>query len=202
MAVGNKNKDFPKWKYICKAWDAGEDRDHYEEEMELIEELQIPKEKIVFLAGSWSRDFMPYVISAADIYAAPSRLEGCGMIQVEAQACGVPVISIDAMGPKETVVYGETGFLARVDHTIDLESELVDEDKGFKRQGRIVFDEPKTFAYRADVGELAEYTLALLSNDAVRQRMGERAVQHARDNFQYQFLAKRCVEILRETFSI
>jgi glycosyltransferase involved in cell wall biosynthesis len=30
---------------------------------------------------------MPYLLSACDIYAAPSRLEGFGMIQVEANAC-------------------------------------------------------------------------------------------------------------------
>ena len=117
--------------------------------MQLIEELKLDPEKIVFLSGSWSRNFMPYVLNAADVYAAPSRLDGYGMIQVEAQACGTPIISIDAMGPKETIVHGETGFLARVDHTIDLESELVNPDMGFKRDGRIVFGEPKTLSLHA-----------------------------------------------------
>ena len=40
---------------------------------------------------------MPYLIAACDIYAAPSRLEGFGMPQVEAGACGKPVIGIKAM---------------------------------------------------------------------------------------------------------
>ena len=126
----------------------------------------------MFLSGSWSRDFMPYVLNAADVYAAPSRLEGYGMIQVEAQACGIPVVSIDAMGPKETVVHGETGYLARVESTVDLESELVSPEMGFEEEGRMVFDKPKTFAYRANVDELAEYLYILLADDEKRKAQG------------------------------
>ncbi|WP_433050120.1 glycosyltransferase [Dactylosporangium sp. CS-033363] len=37
--------------------------------------------------------------------------EDFGIIPVEAQACGTPVVGIDAGGLKETVVHGETGFL-------------------------------------------------------------------------------------------
>mgnify|MGYP001583429273 FL=1 len=187
---------FPNWKYICKAWD--EERDHKEEELQLIEELGLPKENIVFLSGSWSRDFMPYVLSAADVYAAPSRLEGYGMFQVEAQACGVPVISIDAMGPKETVVHGETGYLARVDSTVDLESELVSPEMGFEEQGRVVFDKPKTFAYRANVDELAEYLYALLTDDEKRKAMGEAAREHAAQNFDYRKLAAQMTTTIKE----
>ena len=36
------------------------------------------------------------------------------MIQVEANACGKPVISIKAMGPRDTMVHGKTAFLAGV----------------------------------------------------------------------------------------
>jgi starch synthase len=57
---------------------------------------------------------MPYLLSACDIYAAPSRLEGFGMIQVEANACEKPVIAIDAMAFRDTMVHGETAFLAKV----------------------------------------------------------------------------------------
>ena len=197
-ALALLDKQFSKWKYICKAWEEGEERDHYEEEMQLIEELKLDPEKIVFLSGSWSRNFMPYVLNAADVYAAPSRLDGYGMIQVEAQACGTPVISIDAMGPKETIVHGETGFLARVDHTIDLESELVNPDMGFKRDGRIVFDEPKTFAYRANVQDLADYLLTLLGDEQKRTEMGKAARDHVVKNFHYRDKAANMTQIIKE----
>jgi len=193
---------FPSWKYICKAWDEEEERDHAQEELQLIEDLGLPKDKVVFLSGSWSREFMPYVLNAADVYVAPSRLEGYGMIQVEAQACGIPVVSIDAMGPKETIMHGQTGFLARVDHTIDLESEIIYPEMGFKKQGRIVFDEPKTFACRANVDELAEYLYTLLADDEKRRTMGEAARAHATKNFHYRDLATQMADTIKERLQI
>ena len=115
------DQNFKKWKYICKVWGGQSADDHYEDEMALIQELGESKDKVKYIEGPVSHDFMPYLLNACDIYAAPSRLEGFGLIQVEAQACGKPVISIDTMGPKETIIHGETGFLAKVAETVDLD---------------------------------------------------------------------------------
>lgn len=84
-----------------------------EKEEELIEELGI-QDKVIFIEDSFSQEFMAEVINCCDIYAAPSRIEGFGMIQVEAMACGKPVISINVGGPAETIIHNKTGFLARV----------------------------------------------------------------------------------------
>ncbi len=201
-ALAKIDKEFPKWKYICKSWEEEDERDHANEEIELIESLGLNKEKIMFVAGSYSREFMPALLNAADIYAAPSRLEGYGMIQVEAMACGIPAVSIDAMGPKETIIHGKTGLLARVDHTIDLESEIIYPEMGFKRQGRIVFDEPKTFAYRANVDDLAEHLLLLLTNTERRAEMGRLAREHAVKNFHYLDLARKMTNTIKERLQL
>ena len=124
------------------------------------------------------------------------------MIQVEAMACGKPVVSIDAMGPKDTIVHGQTGFLAKVDQTVDLTEEWVTKEMGFKEVFRKKFDKPKTLAYRADVDDLAKFTLDLLRNNELREKIGKQAAQHALDNFQYQNLAQRCVNILKEKLNI
>ncbi len=197
-ALAKIDREFPKWKYICKAWEEEEERDHAQEEIELIEELGLDKGKITFVAGSYSREFMPALLNAADVYAAPSRLEGYGMIQVEAMACGIPVVSIDAMGPKETIIHGKTGLLARVDHTIDLESEIIYPEMGFKKQGRIVFDEPKTFAYRANVNDLAEHLLLLLTNTERRAEIGRVAREHTIQNFHYRDLARQMTQTIKD----
>ena len=42
----------------------------------------------------------------------PGR-EDFGMVPVEAQACGTPVVALDEGGARETVVDGQTGVLAR-----------------------------------------------------------------------------------------
>jgi glycosyltransferase involved in cell wall biosynthesis len=49
--------------------------------------------------------------SAADVFAFPGILEGLGMVYLEAQACGRPVVAYDAWGAAEAVVHGETGLL-------------------------------------------------------------------------------------------
>ncbi|MDP3991219.1 MAG: glycosyltransferase family 4 protein [Candidatus Nealsonbacteria bacterium] len=183
------NPEFSKWKYVCKSWGGDCFRGHLKEELGLIKELGLEKEKILHFEGQNSREFMPYLLNAADIYAAPSRLEGFGMIQVEAQACGIPVVSIDAMGPKETIIHNETGFLAKVESTVNLESELVYPEMGFEKETRIFFDKPKTFAHRASVEDLAKYLLILLTDEKKRIEMGKEARVHALKNFHYRDIA-------------
>jgi glycosyltransferase involved in cell wall biosynthesis len=51
------------------------------------------------------------VIGAADVVVCSSHSESYGMVNVEAMACGKPVVSTNRGGPSETVVHGETGFL-------------------------------------------------------------------------------------------
>jgi alpha-maltose-1-phosphate synthase len=199
-ALARVDGEFPHWKYVCKSTNSECARNHHEEELALIEELGIPKDKVVYIDDDFSRDFMPYFLNACDIYAAPSRIEGFGMVQVEAMACGTPVISIDAMGPKETIIHGEAGYLARVASEVKLTEEWVTPEMGFEESFQIKFVQPKTFAYRAHEGDLAEYTLRLLTDNELRDRVGRQAASHALANFHYGVLAKRCVDILRETF--
>ena len=57
---------------------------------------------------------------------------------------------------------------------------------------KLVFDKPKTFAYRANVDQLAEYTLKLLKDDKLREEMGKNAAEHALKNFHYRVLHREC----------
>jgi glycosyltransferase involved in cell wall biosynthesis len=198
QALKKVDQEFKNWKYVCKIWGGESADDHYEDEMALIEELGVSKDKVVYLEGSMSREFMPLLLNACDIYAAPSRLEGFGMIQVEAMACGKPVISIDEMGPKETIIHNETGFLAKVASTVDLTEEWAYVGMGFEEDHKIQFEKPKTFAYRADVDELADYLLRLLKDPELREKMGARAREHAVDKFEYRKIAKQMADVIKE----
>jgi alpha-maltose-1-phosphate synthase len=201
-ALAKIDKEYSNWKYVCKASNSKCARDHHQEELALINELNLDPSKIVYVTDEFHHNFMPYLLNACDIYAAPSRLEGFGMIQVEAMACGKPVISIDAMGPKDTIIHGETGFLAKIASTIDLTEEWVSKEMGFKEVFRMKFDKPKTLAYRADVDDLAKFTLELLTNNELREKIGKQAAQHALNNFQYQDLAKKCLDTLKTKLNI
>jgi len=201
-ALAKIDKEFPKWKYICKVWESFSARDHGEDEKALIKELGIDKNKIKFLTGKFSHEFMAKLLNACDIYAAPSRLEGFGMIQLEAEACGKPVISINVGGPKDTIIHNRTGFLVDIEEEIKLEGEWVNRYMGFKKKKMIKFDKPKTFAYRANTDQLAEYTLKLFTDNSLTEKMGKAAAEHALKNFQYRDISKRMVDLIKKNTDI
>lgn len=200
-ALAKINEKFKNWKYVCKSWSSDIAHEWHDEESAVVNELGI-SDKVIFLEGNFSKEFMPYLLNACDIYAAPSRLEGFGMVQVEAMSCGRPVISIDAMGPKETIVHGKTGFLAKAASEVMLEQEWVYPWMGFSEKKLIKFDKPKNFALRADVDELATYTLELLTNDELREKIGKQAREHAVQNFDYRDISKRAAEITKKVLGL
>ena len=146
--------------------------------------------------GKFAPEFVAELIHACDIYAAPSRLEGFGMIQLEAQACGRPVVSINAGGPADTIVHNKTGFLVDVGEEVQLVKEWALPRMGFKKKHYIEFDQPKTFAYRANVDQLAECMLKLFTDDLLRESMGRAAATHALEKFHYKTTAKHLLNLI------
>ena len=55
------------------------------------------------------------VVAAADVVVCSSHFEGYGVVNIEAMACGKPVVSTNRGGPAETIVDGETGYLVPPD---------------------------------------------------------------------------------------
>lgn len=195
-ALAKIGKQFPNWKYVLKTYDSFSADDHGREEERLIEELGLDENRIIRLSGAYSPEFMAALINTCDIYAGPSRLEGFGMVQLEAQACGKPVISIDVGGPKDIIKHNETGYLVDIASEVKLDREWAYEWMGFEEKHQIVFPQPKTFAYRANTDQLAEYTLKLLTNDDLREQMGRNASEHALKNFHYKVTAQKMLDLI------
>ncbi len=202
QALAVIDKEFKDWKYVCKASDSDCAEQHHNEEEDLIKKLNLDPNKIIYLTGAYSHDFMPYLLSACDIYAAPSRLEGFGLVQVEAMACAKPVISINAGGPVDTIIHGQTGFLAEVGETVTLTEEWAYQSMGFDADHKIKFDRPKVFAYRASIADLVKYTKQLLTDDKLRGEMGKNAYEHAMANFQYVDIAKKALNMIEEKLGL
>jgi len=201
-ALAQIDKNFKNWKYVCKALDSEYEAKHHEEEKNLIKKLDLDPGKILYLTGTSSHDFMPYLLSACDIYAAPSRLEGFGMIQLEAMACGKPVVSINIGGPADTIISGKTGFLAEVEETTKLNEEWALASMGFDADHKTKFDEPKVFAYRASISDLVKYTTQLLTDDGLREEMGKNAYEHALANYNYKLIAQKALATIKEKLNL
>ena len=145
---------------------------------------------------------MPYLIAACDIYAAPSRLEGFGMPQVEAGACGKPVIGIKAMGMLDTLVDGETAFLANVAQKIVVNEVVLGDESGFEDNHIIKFKTPRTVDYRANVQDIAKDLLILMNDVALRDKMGKAGRERVVANFDYRIVAKKFVEIMHNKLGL
>ncbi len=200
-ALAEVDKEFKDWKYVCKSWPsecAGEWR---EKEERLAEELGISN-KVIFLDDTFSQEFMVNVLNACDIYAAPSRIEGFGMIQVEAMACEKPVISINKMGPCETIIHNKTGLLAEPEKEVILEEEWAYPHMGFTTKQIIKFDKPKTFGYRANIEDLTKYLLILLTDEELREKMGKAGRQHTIQNLDYRHISQKIWEITKQKLGL
>ena len=191
----------PDWKYVCKVWPQPRTKLQNLSDLELASQLGIEK-NVTYATNTISRDFMPYLIGACDIYAAPSRLEGFGMPQVEAGACGKPVISIKAMGMLDTLIHGETAFLAEVAKKIVVNEVLLGGESGFEEKHKVVFNKPRTVDYRANVQDISRYMLTLMNDAALRDKMGKAGRERVVANFDYRVVAKKFVQIMNDKLGI
>ncbi len=196
-ALGILGGHLPKWRYVLKVWPQPRTTEQNRMDMELAESLGI-KEKIVISDDRISRDFMPFLLSSCDIYAGPSRIEGFGMVQVEAGACGKPVLGIRAMGLLDTIIHEKNGLLAEVGEEIKVERMVVGEEHGFQAGTVFNFDPPKVIDYRADVTDLARHLDRLILDEQLRKRLGEEGRKRAVEVFEYRAVARRFVEIIKK----
>jgi phosphatidylinositol alpha-1,6-mannosyltransferase len=106
------------------------------------------RDRIVF-AGHVDAADLPAVYALGDVFVMPSRVqpaecevEGFGLVYLEANACGKPVIGGRSGGIPEAIVDGETGFLVDPEAADEiaqrLEAILTDRElaEGMGRRGR------------------------------------------------------------------
>lgn len=96
--------------------------------------------KVHFL-GKVSRSIMYRFYSAGDVFAFPGIRESLGMVFLEAQSCGIPVVAFDNGGIPEVVKNGETGLLVP----------LYDFNRFVKAMNRLLANED----YRLNMGQAA-----------------------------------------------
>jgi starch synthase len=185
----------PDWKYVCKVWPQPRTLKQNLLDLQLATQLGIEK-NVVYTTNVVSRNFMPYLIAACDIYAAPAHLEGFGMPQVEAGACAKPVIGINAMAMLDTLVHEETAYLAGVAQEIVLKEVTTGDAEEGETAQKLVFQAPRTVDYRPSVQDIAAHLLELMKNEALRKKMGQAGRKRVVEHFDYRVVTKRFIELI------
>jgi glycosyltransferase involved in cell wall biosynthesis len=201
QALAINDTKAPDWKYVCKVWPQPRTEQQNLIDLQLATQLGIEK-NVVYTTNVISRNFMPYLLAGCDIYAAPSRLEGFGMIQVEAASCGKPVIGIKAMGMLDTMVHGQNAFLASVAQEVRIRETTLGDESGYELGHRVVFKRPRTVDFRASVHDIANYLMDLMENVELRTKMGEAGRKRAIKNYDYRVIAKKFVELVSKKLGI
>jgi len=86
---------------------AGEGKE--KDNLNKLAEEHLPKR--VRFVGKVPRNEMYRYYSAADVFVFPGIRESLGMVFLEAQSCGLPVVAFENAGVPEAVQNGNTGFL-------------------------------------------------------------------------------------------
>ena len=126
---------------------------------------------VVWIESMVAKSELIVLLTHAAVFACPSIYEPLGIVNLEAMACGTPVVASAVGGIPEVVVNGLTGVLVEyeADRVADFESEL----------GDALID--------------------VLGRPTDAAAMGEAGRRRAAEHFDWQQIAKRTVEIYQST---
>lgn len=95
-------------------------------------------------------------MAQSSIFVLPSRFESFGMVVIEAMSTGIPVVSYDALGPKEIISDGEDGYIIPMDDEELLREKLrklIIDEYLRKNMGKKALDKSKLYSFE-NVGEI------------------------------------------------
>ena len=140
-----------------------------------VESLQQERSGVVWLDRLLSQHELAAVLTAGTVFVCPSVYEPLGIVNLEAMACGLPVVGTATGGIPEVVVDGQTGRLVPIEQLTDGTGTPVDTD---------VF-----------VADLSRVLTEVLSDPARAAEMGKAGRLRAEQKFDWSEIATRTREI-------
>lgn len=117
------NNPYKGWKYLKEAMDIIKKDDLHiliygvDYQKETQEQISYP---ITFMGPVYDETKLSLICNATDIFVSPSLAESFGLTFLENILCGTPVVGFNNTAVKETVITGETGYLAKNKDAEDL----------------------------------------------------------------------------------
>jgi alpha-maltose-1-phosphate synthase len=137
----------------------------------LVDELREKRDGVVWIPEMLPRPEVVQLLSHAAVFACPSIYEPLGIVNLEAMACGAPVVASAVGGIPEVVRDGVTGLL-------------------------VEYDDAAPDAFEAG---LAEALNSVIADPDAASRMGEAGRERAVREFGWDAIARRTVAVYEET---
>ncbi|MDO8213374.1 glycosyltransferase [Conexibacter sp. CPCC 206217] len=118
-------------------------------------------------------DALAHAYANADLFLFASETDTFGQVILEAQASGLPVLSVDVGGPRELIAHGRSGWLCPpdADALADALIELADHSALRARLTHGGLDAVRDRSWTAALGQLADgYTRALATAETAARR--------------------------------
>lgn len=136
---------------------------------------------VIWIEEMLPRDELIAVLCAAQVFLCPSVYEPLGIVNLEAMACGLPVVATATGGIPEVVENGVTGKLVHIDQVSDGTGTPVNPDKF--------------------VADLADAIKQMLADPARAKAMGEAGRKRAEDHFSWAAIAERTMDVYRQVLA-
>lgn len=142
---------------------------------DLVAGLRQTRDGVVWIPDMLPRAEVIALLSAATVFVCPSVYEPLGIVNLEAMACGCPVVGTATGGIPEVVADGDTGWLVPIDQVAD---------------GTGTPKDPDRF-----VADLARTLKLSVSDAAEARRRGDAGRERAVREFGWETIARRTQEV-------
>jgi starch synthase len=143
----------------------------------LVEELSATRTGVHLITEMLPRHELTQILTHATTFVCPSVYEPLGIVNLEAMACGIPVVASATGGIPEVVADGETGYLVPIEQVADGTGTPVDPDRF--------------------VADLREALVRMVSDPVRAKQMGEASRRRAAEHFSWTSIAERTLEVYR-----
>ncbi|APX31921.1 glycosyl transferase family 1 [Brachybacterium sp. P6-10-X1] len=143
----------------------------------LVGELAAERGNVHLITEMLPRHELTQILTHATAFACPSVYEPLGIVNLEAMACGTPVVASATGGIPEVVADGETGYLVPIEQVTDGTGTPVD---------------PERF-----IADTRDALVRMVSDPERAKQMGEASRRRAAEHFSWTSIAERTLDVYR-----